>query len=62
MRAHLSLKDVSRLLGLKPYRIAYAISVGLIPEPACRVGNKRVFRPKDVERIANHFGISIKDQ
>jgi hypothetical protein len=52
---HLSLKDVASRMQVKPYQIVYAISVGLVPEPALRVGNKRVFQSKDVKRIAAYF-------
>ena len=52
---HSSLKDVASHVQVKPYQIAYALSVGLIPEPALRVGNKRVFQSEDVKRIAAYF-------
>jgi hypothetical protein len=59
MQEHMSLKDVARLVQIKPYRIAYAISVGLIPEPDLRVGNHRVFQSEDVKRVAAHFGVAL---
>jgi hypothetical protein len=59
MQAGLSLKDVSRMLHVKPYRITYALSTGLVAEPALRVHNKRVFRSKDVERLATHFQVDL---
>ena len=59
MQEHLSMKDVARLVQIKPYRIAYAISVGLIPEPDLRVGNHRVFQSEDVKRVAAHFGVAL---
>ncbi len=54
-KKHYLLKDVSKLLKLKPYQITYAISVGFIPEPALRINNKRVFVAEEVERIRLHF-------
>jgi hypothetical protein len=59
MQEHMSLKDVAGLVQIKPYRIAYAISVGLIPEPDLRVGNHRVFQSEDVKRVAAHFGVAL---
>jgi len=53
----LTLKDVSRLLKIKPYRISYALAMGLLPERACRFGRMRVFQPEDIERLAAHFGV-----
>ena len=48
------LKDVAKRLGIAPYRIAYALSVGHFPEPG-RIAGKRVFREDDITRIAAHF-------
>jgi hypothetical protein len=59
MTEHYSLSDVARLLNLKPYRISYALSVGLVPEPAGRLSNKRIFGLSDVEHIAEHFGVTV---
>jgi hypothetical protein len=53
------LKDVAKQLGVRPYRIAYAISVGLIPEPETRIANKRIFCDKDIRRLATHFGVEL---
>jgi len=52
----LSLKDAARVLRLKPYQIGYAISVGSVPEPALRVGNRRIFQNEDLKALAAHFG------
>ena len=61
MNQHLSLSDAARLLNVKPYQIAYAISVGQVPEPELRVANKRVFQAKDLRRLAVHFGVNLHD-
>jgi hypothetical protein len=60
MTNSLSLKDVARLLKVKPYRITYALVVGLVPEPDVRINNKRIFVQEDLERLAAHFGITLK--
>jgi hypothetical protein len=54
----LSLNEVANLLKLQHYRITYALATHRVPEPAIRVANKRVFQPVDIERIAEHFGIT----
>ena len=58
-RQHYLLKDVARLLKVKPYQIAYALSVGLVEEPKLRISNKRVFGQEDVERLAKHFKVEM---
>ena len=55
-----TLKEVAHKLGLKPYQINYALSVGLVPEPALRLANKRVFQQEDLQRLAKHFGLEAK--
>ncbi len=62
MNQHLSLKDVARLLKKKPYQVAYALSVGQVPEPELRIANKRVFQRKDVQRLALHFRVTLRDE
>ena len=62
MRQHWSLKNVARLLKKKPYQVAYALSVGQVPEPELRIANKRVFQRKDVQRLAKHFGVPLRDE
>jgi hypothetical protein len=61
-RQHYLLKDVARLLKVKPYQVAYALSVGLVPEPALRISNKRIFQEDDIERLAAHFGVELKSK
>ena len=64
MKQNYLLKDVVALLGgqVKPYQITYAISVGLLPEPELRISNKRIFHSKDVQRVAAHFGVTLKNK
>jgi DNA-binding transcriptional MerR regulator len=61
-KKHFLLRDVAKLLRLKPYQISYAISVGLVPEPELRISNKRIFSPEDVDRLAAHFGVVLRDK
>jgi hypothetical protein len=56
-----SLKDVSKLLGIRPHRIDHAIATGLVAEPKIRVANRRVFQQEDVNTLAKHFGIKLKN-
>jgi len=60
MKKHLLLKDVARLLKLKPYQITYALTTGLVDEPKLRIANKRIFQAEDVGRLAAHFGVAMK--
>lgn len=58
-RQHFLLRDVARMLKVKPYQIAYALSVGLVEEPKLRISNKRIFQTEDIDRLAAHFGIDL---
>ena len=49
------LNEVARTLGVRPYQVAYAISVGLVPEPELRIDRKRIFQAEDLERLTLHF-------
>jgi DNA-binding transcriptional MerR regulator len=59
-KKHFLLKDVARRLGVKPYRVVYALTTGLVPEPSLRISNKRIFDVEDIERLAKHFGVDLK--
>jgi DNA-binding transcriptional MerR regulator len=59
MKQHYLLGDVAKRLGVRPYRVGYAIAVGHVPEPKLRLGNKRVFESADIERLAAHFGVNL---
>ena len=56
----LSLGEVAKLLRVKPYRIGYALSSGLVAEPTIRIANKRIFQTADVHRLAHYFGVNLK--
>jgi DNA-binding transcriptional MerR regulator len=55
MNKHMTLREVARTLSVKPYQVAYALSVGLVPEPKLRISNKRIFQAEDLERLKAHF-------
>jgi hypothetical protein len=61
-KKHYLLREVARLLKVKPYQVSYAINVGLVPEPALRISNKRIFQEDDIQRLANHFGVELKSK
>lgn len=50
---------VAERLGLRPHQIVYAISSHSVPDVILRIGNRRMFRPSDVRRLADHFGIAL---
>jgi DNA-binding transcriptional MerR regulator len=57
----MSLKDVARVLNIKPYRIEYLLANGIVPEPQLRVAGRRLFTPDDVRRLAKHFGVKLPE-
>ena len=59
--SHFTLGQVARLLGRKPHLVTYAITSGHVPEPAMRIGNKRVFGEDDLRRLARYFGIPMPE-
>lgn len=61
-KRHFLLHDVARMLRVKPYQIAYALSVGHVPEPALRISNKRIFQEDDIQRLATHFGVELRSR
>jgi hypothetical protein len=60
-RQHYLLNDVARRLGVKYYRIAYALAAGLVEEPETRIAGKRIFYGKDVRRLAAYFGVELTE-
>jgi DNA-binding transcriptional MerR regulator len=51
------LGDVARILRCQPYQIVYLLTTGKVPEPALRIGNKRIFTLADVHRIAERLKV-----
>lgn len=52
-----SIGEVGRMLGVRPYRISYAIDTGQLPEAPFRFLHKRCFTEADVRGIARFFGV-----
>ena len=52
---YLTLCQAAAVLKIKPYRLTYAITTGLVAEPAMRIANHRVFQEDDMERLTQHF-------
>jgi len=52
-----SIGDVSKLLGIKQHRLAYAHVNGELPEPQ-RVFGRRAYSKRDIERAADYFGVT----
>ena len=60
MEKHFLLGDVSEILGRKPHQIVHLLTTRAIPEPEQRIGNRRLFSPDDVTRLARHFRVTPK--
>lgn len=52
-----SIGQVGKILGVQPYKIAYAIETGQLPEASFHFLHKRCFLEKDIRRMAEHFGV-----
>ena len=57
MNEYFTTTEVASVLGIPYWRIVYVHQSGAIPEPALRIGNRRVYVSEDVRRLAEHFGI-----
>ena len=49
------LRDAAMQIGVKPYQLAYALSISDLPEPVLRLGNKRIFTESDVRNAKRYF-------
>lgn len=58
----LLLNDVARLLRRRPHQITYAITSQAVEDVTLRLGNRRVFLPDDVRRLADHFGVMLSPE
>lgn len=56
----LLLNEVAAMLGLRPHQVIYAITSRSVEDVALRIGNRRVFQASEIERLANHFGITLQ--
>jgi hypothetical protein len=50
------ISDVSRMLGVPAHRIAYQYMTRKLPEPALKLGNRRVFTLAEIHKIAKALG------
>jgi DNA-binding transcriptional MerR regulator len=56
------LGDVARILRCQPYQIVYLLTTRQVPEPALRMGNRRVFTLADVQQIGEKLQLQIADE
>jgi hypothetical protein len=56
------LSDVARILRCQPYQIVYLLTTRQVPEPALRMGNRRVFTIADVHRIAEILQVQMAQE
>jgi hypothetical protein len=57
MKSHYLLGEVAKLLNRKPHQIVHLLTTGQIPEPATRIGNRRLFTENVVTLLAGHFRV-----
>lgn len=57
----LSTGETARLLGLPIHKISYAIASKKVPEVKRALGGRRGFGPRDIEKVAKHFGIVLPE-
>ena len=57
----LSLGEVAKRLGVAPYRIAYAIVNGKVPECDNWMVGRRAFSESEIQRLAEYFSPSPPD-
>lgn len=53
-----SIGEVGRMLGIRPYRISYAIDTGQLPEAPFRFLHKRCFTEAD----SSHVEFDLRDR
>jgi hypothetical protein len=56
------ISDVARQLNVPPHRVAYLYMTRKPPEPALKLGNRRIFTLADVQRIAKALGRPLGEQ
>ena len=56
------LNDAAKIIGVKPYQLAYAVSISELPEPVLRLGNKRIFTESDVRNAKRYFANKQKSK
>jgi DNA-binding transcriptional MerR regulator len=55
------LGEVARRLMCPPHRIVYLLTSGKVPEPALRIGGRRVFTEEDIKRLAEKLETPNKE-
>ena len=55
MTKYYSLTEAAKQIGVRSHRLAYAVASGLLPEPAQRMANHRMFSPSDIEAAKKFF-------
>jgi hypothetical protein len=56
------LNEVARRLQVRPHKVVYAITSGQVEDVGLRIGGRRIFRPSDIQRLARHFGVKLKNE
>ena len=56
-----SLRDCAKRLGVASHRISYAHEAGLLADVKLRVAGKRIYTTADVRRVADYFGIELRE-
>lgn len=49
------LNEAARIIGVRGYRIAYAITQGHIESPRETINRQRIFTDEDISRIKKYF-------
>ena len=49
------LNEAAKIVGVRGYQIAYALTQQYLEEPELRMGNQRLFTDADIERIRIYF-------
>ena len=52
-----SLGDVAQLLRTTPHRIHYLLTTGQVPEPARRIGSRRIWTMAEILPISEKLGL-----
>lgn len=56
----LSTKQCCHYLAIPEHRLVYAYRTGKLPEPSFMIGGTRVFTKDDVRRVADYFGVDLR--
>ncbi len=49
------LNEAAKLIGVRGYRISYAIQQGFLPEPTQRLTHQRIFTDEDIILMRDYF-------